>query len=90
MMYAPFITSNAQLDAITNLSDIFGQWIDTIVLPSPVLDPRVDPSTPPTLTPMMSCPPTSVPLLSLPAPTPSVYTTKAPYSQTVCTAPRAK
>ena len=89
MTDAPAVTFNTQLDAITNLHDKFGQLIDTITLKYPVPDPRVAPPAPPTSPPMMTCTITSVPRIPLSAPTPSVASTKTPYTQTVRVAHRA-
>ena len=88
MTDAPAVTFITQLDAITDICNLFFQWRDTIDIPSPVPDPSVDPSTPPTLPPMRTHPLIYIPCVSLPTPMPSVAPTKAPHVQTYRATPR--
>ena len=78
---APEKTWKTHLDAITDLCNLFGQWRNFIVLTSPVPDPKLLPSTPPTLPLMMIHPLTSFPCVSISTQTYSVAPTKAPHAQ---------
>ena len=87
MTDTPAINCNASLHGITNLRNLFRQWIYTIALTSPVSAPSVAKSTPLTSFPMMAHPLNSFLFVSLPAPTTSSAPTRAPYNQTIFTAP---
>ena len=78
---APDKTCNTHLDAITDLCNLFVKWRKSIALTSPVPDPKLVQSTPPTLPLMMIHPLTSIPCVSISTQTFSVSPTKAPHAQ---------
>ena len=82
-------TCNAQLNAITDPRNLFGQWKYSIALTSPIPSPSVVPSAHQTSAPMIIHPLSSTPCVSLPTPKPSAAPTKEPHVQTDRSSPRS-